>query len=357
MKFGFILKKELLVCFFSLYVCSCVIETVDEFAPKVEESGIGSNDFFYLIDTNGNCYKPFLVKDNNIHIVIPNGMDVTKLKPVFTNGDVIIANDNNYSESDYVDFSDFYNFVTFIVRVEDGTEKEYSIQIYDLPVLQIDTPDSNPIISTTERTECCKVKLSVSEGLTYTYSPADIRVRGNSTSLASKKPYSIKLWSAQSFLGMKASKKWVLLANAYYDRTQLHNAVAFEIARLTNYEWVQEGRFVELILNGEHRGLYYLCEKIDIEEGKIDISPNTGILLESDVFIGSSGEENSFITDYFNKTGFAFVDGANYECGLGWFFKVPDEDVDERKIIDIKKYMNEMESLMYEDYSLDRGGV
>ena len=149
------------------------------------------------------------------------------------------------------------------------TEKR-KIIIYDLPILMINTPDGQPIMSKEIRVEDCDVTLIIFNGK-QEFGKAGIKGRGNSTWLQEKKTYNIKFDEKQSLLGMKSSKKWVLLANAYYDRTQLHNATAFEIARLTDYELVQSGQFVELILNGEHKGLYYLCEKIDIEKGKINI--------------------------------------------------------------------------------------
>lgn len=106
-----------------------------------------------------------------------------------------------------------------------------------------------------------------------------------------------------------------MLANAKYDRTQLHNATAFEIARLTDYPWIPSGRYVELVLNGVHKGLYYLCEKIRIEKGKIDIEmdedkedvTNCAYLLESLVKTGENNPVelnlNQFDTGIINATG------------------------------------------------------
>ena len=49
------------------------------------------------------------------------------------------------------------------------------------------------------------------------------------------------------------------------DRTLLRNDVAFELARHTSLEWTPAGTFVDLYLNGEYYGLYWLGEKIHVE--------------------------------------------------------------------------------------------
>lgn len=47
-------------------------------------------------------------------------------------------------------------------------------------------------------------------------------------------------------------------------------------------EWTPRGEWVELIINGEHLGNYYLCEKIEVDNSRVNISKNGGFLLEID---------------------------------------------------------------------------
>lgn len=122
-----------------------------------------------------------------------------------------------------------------------------------------------------------------------------IRGRGNTTWNYPKKPYAIKFTHKQSFLGMPKAKKWVMLAN-YRDRTLIRNALAFKIAQTLKMEWVPQGRFVEAFLNGSYIGNYYFCEKIEINENRLNV-PNDGFLLELDV---NYDEENKFRTAYKN---------------------------------------------------------
>ena len=118
-----------------------------------------------------------------------------------------------------------------------------------------------------------------------------IRGRGNSTWNKPKKPYTIKFEQKQIFLGMKKAKKWVLLAN-YFDRTLIRNAVAFEIARRTNLEWTPEGKFADVFLNGKPLGNYFVCEKIQVDQNRLNINDNS-YLLEFD---SHYDEKNKFKT-------------------------------------------------------------
>lgn len=106
----------------------------------------------------------------------------------------------------------------------------------------------------------------------YEDGEASIRGRGNTTWTFPKKPYYLKLNKEKKKVNMfdtKAkSRKYILLAN-WMDRTNLRNAVAFEAARQSNKLWTPKGEFVDLYLNGEHKGLYYLVEKIEVESGRL----------------------------------------------------------------------------------------
>lgn len=112
----------------------------------------------------------------------------------------------------------------------------------------------------------------------YEDSEASIRGRGNTTWTYPKKPYYLKLNKEKKKVNMfdtnAKSRKYILLAN-WMDRTNLRNAVAFEAARRTSIKWTPKGEFVDLYLNGEHKGLYYLVEKIEAEEGRLDLKYNT----------------------------------------------------------------------------------
>lgn len=101
-----------------------------------------------------------------------------------------------------------------------------------------------------------------------------IKGRGNNTwGLGVKKPYQISLNKKTDLLqtGNKdnANKKWVLLANEN-DPTLLHDTVAYDMGLELGMTGT-EGTPVDLYYDGEYRGSYYLCEKVEIKDGRIDI--------------------------------------------------------------------------------------
>lgn len=99
-----------------------------------------------------------------------------------------------------------------------------------------------------------------------------IKGRGNTSFLEfEKKPYVIKLKDSASFLGMKEGKKWVFTANAS-DSTLLRNALSRNLANHLNLPQSEEGVFADLYINGEYLGNYYITEKIEVAENKLEIT-------------------------------------------------------------------------------------
>ncbi len=99
------------------------------------------------------------------------------------------------------------------------------------------------------------------------------RLRGNITRAFPKKPFAVKFTSKTAVLGMPKHKRWCLLAN-WKDNTNLRNDVTQMIGRQFTGRWTPKGEFVELVLNGTHLGLYYLCEQIKIDKNRLNIQKN-----------------------------------------------------------------------------------
>jgi len=137
-----------------------------------------------------------------------------------------------------------------------------------------------------------KISIIGTDGKDYTsVTPATIKLRGNSTRGAPKKPYTIKLDTGLSILGMEKSKKWVLLANAF-DKTMLRNKMAYDLAQRLRFEYSPEGVFVEVYLNGKYAGLYLLCEAVNEGKNRVDIDVGSGdFLLEHE----TTREETGYI--------------------------------------------------------------
>ncbi len=99
-----------------------------------------------------------------------------------------------------------------------------------------------------------------------------IKGRGNTSYTEfEKKSYQIKLTESVPFLGMDASKKWIFTANAA-DASLLRNALSRSLADHLGLPQAKEGVFVDLYLNGEYAGNYYVTEKIEIEKTRLNIT-------------------------------------------------------------------------------------
>ena len=99
-----------------------------------------------------------------------------------------------------------------------------------------------------------------------------IKGRGNATwTRLDKKPYRLKLDKKQALLGMPANKNWVLLANAEYWMGQMNDVLPFEIGRRMGMAWNPRIEPVEVVLNGQYIGMYFLTEHIRVAVDRVNI--------------------------------------------------------------------------------------
>ena len=100
---------------------------------------------------------------------------------------------------------------------------------------------------------------------------ASIRLRGHSTSGRPKKPYKIKFDKKQKILGISGKyKKWAILAN-HYDKSLIRNILAFKISEMIGLKFTPRCEPVDIIVNGNFRGNYFICDQVEVKEGRVDI--------------------------------------------------------------------------------------
>jgi subtilisin-like proprotein convertase family protein len=106
-----------------------------------------------------------------------------------------------------------------------------------------------------------------------------IRYRGQSSMGFPKKGYALdtETINGENFevplLGMPLNHKWVLYAS-YNDKTLLRNVLSYQLfSDMVNYS--VKTRFVELVLNGNYRGVYVLIEKIKRGKDHVPVSKLT----------------------------------------------------------------------------------
>lgn len=142
-----------------------------------------------------------------------------------------------------------------------------------LPVMTINTENSAPIVD----------KENYIAG-TYAIDPKGdesvealsgqllIRGRGNWTwSGFEKKPYRLKLDKKAALLGYNKSKHFVLLAHADDNLGFMREPLGFKMSELAGMAWTPGQKPVEVILNGDYIGLYFLVENIKIASDRVNI--------------------------------------------------------------------------------------
>ena len=265
--------------------------------------------------------SPFISSPNLVMTFESNGMKVLVNGVEQVSGETV----NDFSEP-----------VTYTVVASEDKTQDYivSVTYSGLPVLFINTPNNATIpdkhsdwLANTE------IKLYKADWTVDVEGTTGIRGRGNSTWNYAKKPYALKLDSKSKVLGMPKHKRWVLLAN-WMDRTIMRNRISFAVAMKTGLDWTPNGEFVELILNGQHKGNYYLCEHIKVDENRVNVDEleddktDSGYIMELDSYFD---EVNRFRSQYYN---------------LPYMFKDPDE-VNSAQFTFLQNYVNTLEYALY----------
>ncbi len=212
--------------------------------------------------------------------------------------------------------------VTIEVVSRSGEVKDYTLTAFpsDLPVIAIDTPGGQPVKSKNKWIENSTISLWTTDGVVSSIGTTKIKGRGNSTwSFPPKKPYNIKLDKKTSLLGMPKDKSWCLLAN-FYDRAKTRNSVGFALSEKTELSWTPRSRFVELVLNGQHTGLYLLCEKIKIASNRVNITEMTSADIDESTISGGYLLEFDSMFDEVNQF-------RTEKLNLPVMVKEPEEDV------------------------------
>ncbi len=170
-----------------------------------------------------------------------------------------------------------------------------------------------------------------------------IELRGNASLMFPKKPYLMETRDDTgannnvSLLGMPKENDWILRA-AYIDRTLLRDALAYEMSRRIG-RWASRSRHVELVINGEYRGVYILVESIKPDKNRLNISP----MEPTDI----SGEA---------LTGGYIYDIAQSENDFGERrqLKYPKaDDAQPEQIAYIRKYDDDFRRVMQQSYYAD----
>ena len=112
------------------------------------------------------------------------------------------------------------------------------------------------------------------ESLGSSEEPLGMQIKGHGNytwTNCDKKSFRLKLDEKHPLLGMKSNRHWVLKAGAFNWKGHIEDALPFEIGRRMKMAWNPIIRPVEVILNGQYIGLYFLYEKIRVETNRVNI--------------------------------------------------------------------------------------
>ncbi|MBT4915301.1 MAG: T9SS type A sorting domain-containing protein [Formosa sp.] len=105
--------------------------------------------------------------------------------------------------------------------------------------------------------------------------PIKIEYRGSSSSLLDKKQYAFTPYDDLGekinvpFLDMPTENDWILNGLAY-DPSYMRDFLSYKLSNLIG-NYASRGKYCELVLNGEFRGIYVLQEKLKADDSRIDI--------------------------------------------------------------------------------------
>lgn len=147
-------------------------------------------------------------------------------------------------------------------------------RLTNLPTVSIHTLDG--VIPFDKETDISsQITIIGDEGVNLLSVPGGIRERGNYSRNFPKKPYRIKFDKKQNVLDAPAkAKKWTLINN-YGDKTLMRNLLAFEISRKMGMPYTPYGRAVDVLLNGEYKGCYQLCDQVNVNKNRVNITEMT----------------------------------------------------------------------------------
>lgn len=114
-----------------------------------------------------------------------------------------------------------------------------------------------------------------------------IKVRGNSTANPTngKKAYRLKFdkklgATKHDMLGLGYSaRNWTLLANVF-DHSMIRNALSYHLEKEVGMDFCPGYKFADVVINGNYRGTYQICDHVEIDKNRVNINEDTGWMLE-----------------------------------------------------------------------------
>lgn len=210
-------------------------------------------------------------------------------------------------------------------------------QVTNLPTVYIHTLNDE-IPYDKEHQIVSQLTIISDDGTKLLSEPGTTRERGNASRDFPKKPWRIKFDKKQNVLDAPAkAKKWTLINN-YGDKTLMRNLLAFELSKRMGMTYTPYGTAVDVLLNGEYKGCYQLCDQVTINKNRVNITEMTPEDNQGSALTGGYLIE---VDAYANKEKSWF----NSNKGNPVTIKSPDEDeITANQKQYIRNFFNKMEN-------------
>lgn len=258
----------------SILLCIVMmLPIISGFTSFAESSGISSLSFnIYDKEENSIDTIKWFFRDGNYYMFLPSETDLSGItvyfnsdKPVYVDGTEIVSGEKtevfSQANKEYALTSGTHSYRLFVLCSA------------NLPAVYLTTESGSLsyIHSNKENKEPGSIRIYENGKMVTDSALKQIKGRGNTTWGREKKPYNIKFDKKTSILGMAKAKKWSLLANDL-DTALLRNNAILSIAESLPFSFTSDFRNVDLYINGEYKGNYFICESVEVGSSRLNIT-------------------------------------------------------------------------------------
>lgn len=181
-----------------------------------------------------------------------------------------------------------------------------------------------------------------------------IEIRGQSSQMFPMKSYGFELWDNtgssinRSLFGLPAESDWILYA-PYNEKTLAHNFLAYTMSREMG-RWAANCRYIELVIDGDYKGIYILMEKIKRNSGRVNISKLNATDISGDAVTGGyifsiDKDANAWFSNY--------TSGPSGRIQFSYVYPKETAIVNEQKTY-LRSYVDSFETSVYNAYYQDK---
>ena len=262
-------------------------EETETVAPEGTDALQGSTFACYVTDPNGNRVLGYRAPQDGItYLFLPRSVDISTLE-LTCEGSVQGVSKGKWDPRTGIWSGAFRKSGDTAVAHLTAGDAQVTVLQSELPSVQLQLHGTT--LETVQLDKNIKypgnsLYLTNTDGTTDVIAEDSLECKGRGNSSwkeYDKKGYQIKFAEKTSVLGMKAAKKWILLANAS-DDSLMRNMIALDLSKELEMAYTTDYRYVDLWIDGGYQGTYLIGEKAEIGGSRLDLEDGLGVLMELD---------------------------------------------------------------------------